>query len=138
MKTVSFVLWGLTVALGVTGLIFLFLPNQLTLVFNIVSTEIGWFEPVPDYSDRLWIIFSFAYMLLVTALAGMSARHPGNSGSLLMLLIAGKVSTSFCGLAFFLLHKKVLLYLVTFFVDGGIALLVLWCLLNVKKMKTAA
>lgn len=134
MQKVRYILYCLSLAFAITGLAFLFFPNQLLHLFNYTGQILGdFFVPLADGANRFWSLFAFAYMVLVTTLTYAAARQVARSRLLLQFLILGKVSTSLCGLALFLLEIRAAGYLLTFVVDGVIALIFCWCLYVLDK-----
>lgn len=134
IQKISIVLWGLTIGLAITGLIFLLAPGWLIALFNQIGEKLGYFEslpPSPQFSQ--WNILSFAYMVLVSTLSGLAAWNPDESRLVLLLLIVGKITSSLLALVFFLVDRPALIYLTTFLTDGGIAVLALVCLRLVER-----
>lgn len=123
----------LCVAFALTGLAFLLVPGSIEGMANNFGGIGAVFEPLPISECRFWNTFAFAYMVLVTALAWMAARDPESSYHLLMLLLVGKLSTSLTALALFFLERPAAGYLGTFLIDGGIVIIVVFCLRILKK-----
>ncbi len=128
------IFWLLSIVFAVTGGIFLLFPNQLIRIFNEISHSLSSsFEDLPLFSSHLWNLFSFAYMVLVTALAILIARFPKEACAYLWLLFLGKISTALIGLFLFFWEKHALLYLATFFADGAIAAICLGAIYLLKR-----
>lgn len=133
MKRISLIFWFLTTAFVITGLLFLFVPDQLTQTFNTLGKMGNLdFEPLPPRLARTWTVFSFSYMVLVTSLAYLVAKHP-ERGEFLILVCLGKASSSLTSLAFYFIDQRAFLYLTTFFVDGAIAALSVGCYLYLRR-----
>ncbi|GBD08442.1 hypothetical protein HRbin22_00682 [Candidatus Thermoflexus japonica] len=119
------VLGALAFAFAVTGVGFLVFPEAVLEGIERVGRSIGPFPSAPG--GRFWLILAFAYMILVTFLAGLSAWRPSTFRPMLWALMAGKLASSLTALAFFMLDHPAFIYLLNFLVDGGIVLLVGLC-----------
>jgi hypothetical protein len=123
---------ALAVAFAAVGLAFLFLPGGVLEFFNRLSPPLG-LAPAPVQPGSFFPILAVAYMVLVTSLAGLMFRRPGNP--LLPLLLAqGKFASSFLSLFFFFGRAPYLVCLANAVVDGGIGVLVLWLYFQQKKL----
>ena len=129
MKTSHLLMYrlaGLTLAatFALVGLIFLFLPERVLVLFNRLSPPLG-LSPAPVQPGSFYPILAVAYMALVTWLAWQMFRKPGNP--LFPLLLAqGKIASSLISLFFFFGRAPYLACLANAVVDGGIGALVLW------------
>jgi len=107
---VVLVMRALAVAFAVSGTLFLLVPDTL------VDTLGGG----PESDQKLWVALSFAYMAVITAIAAIVSTDPVRYRPLILVLVAGKLASSLPALAFFVFHDDVLLYLLTFLVDGSL------------------
>lgn len=127
MRGVSWVLWFLTVAFGVVAVLFLVFPRELVVLLNSIGIAFGGKTLGWAPGDRFWTVFAFAYMVLVTVLAFVGARNPAQTRGCVFLLMVAKWSTSLVALGFFVLTDSAFALLATFLIDGGIAGVLLWC-----------
>jgi hypothetical protein len=107
---------------GVVGLLFLLIPQRVIDFFNRISPGLG-FIKTQDSGTGFYLVLAVGYMVLVTLLALLMARHPGNP-HFPLLLITGKASSSILSFAMFFVHGPYLIYLANGIVDGTIALCV--------------
>jgi len=113
------------------GLAFLFRPEQLLGFFNRLSAPLG-LAPAPLRPGVFFPVLAVAYMYLVTLLAWLMARRPGDP--LLPLLLAqGKFASAILSLAFFFASGPLLIFLVNAGVDAAIGALALWLRLLQKR-----
>jgi hypothetical protein len=123
MNIYRFVSIVLVFLFAVTGLLFLFIPDQVLTLFNKFSPSLGMPEsPVTGLS--IYLILAVGYMYLVTVLAFLMYRHPENK-YFPQLLAHAKVASSLLSLALFLLHAHYLIYLANFVIDGVIGAIVI-------------
>jgi hypothetical protein len=121
----------MAVTFALTGLLFLFFANGVLVFFNQVARLTGLkFSPVAGVD--FYLILAAAYMYLVTLLAVMMFRHPGNYWFPL-LLTNTKFASSLLSFSFFILHQPYPVYLTNALVDGLIGALVLYFYRQVKK-----
>jgi hypothetical protein len=118
---------------AIVGLLFLLIPQGVIDFFNRLSPGLGFIE-MQDRGTGFFLVLAVGYMVLVTLLACLMARHPANP-HFPMLLISGKASSSILSIAMFLLLGPYLIYLANGIVDGTIALLV-YVLFRKTRMKT--
>jgi len=105
------------------GLVFLFWPETVLDFFNRLSPQPG-LAPAPVHPGTFFPILAVAYMYLVTLLAWLMYRKPGNS--LLPLLLAqGKFASSILSLLFFFGRAPYLVCLANAITDGLIGALVM-------------
>ena len=130
-KTFSDVFWNrlykstslyLAVIFGIVGLLFLLIPENVLYFFNRISPSLGFIES-PTQGMGFYLILAVGYMYLVTLLACLMARHPGNP-YFPILLINGKSASSVLSFGLFFLHGPFLIYLTNGIIDGLIALCV--------------
>jgi len=107
---------------AVTGLLFLFIPDQVLTLFNNFSASLGMPES-PVTGLNFYLILAVGYMYLVTVLAFLMYRNPENR-YFPQLLAHAKIASSLLSLALFLLHAHYLIYLVNFIIDGFIGVVV--------------
>lgn len=119
------ILGVLAFAFAVTGIGFLFFPKEILSQLETIGRSFGPFTPTSG--ERFWLILAFAYMMLVTFLAGMSAWRPQTFRPMLWALMIGKSVSSLTALAFFITDRPAFIYLLNFLVDGGLVLLVGFC-----------
>jgi hypothetical protein len=123
---------ALAVIFGVVGLLFLLIPQRVIDFFNRISPGLGFIE-TQDTGTGPYLVLAVGYMVLVTLLACLMARHPENP-YFPALLITGKASSSLLSFAMFLLLGPYLIYLANGIVDGTIALSV-YVLFRKTRMK---
>lgn len=109
---------------GAVGLVFLILPDRILGFFNRLSAPLG-LSPAPVQSGSFYPILAIGYMYLVTLLAGLMFKKPGNP-LFPMLLAQGKLASFILSLVFFFGRAPYLICLANAVVDGGIGVLVLW------------
>ncbi len=126
-----FVSLAMAAGFGAVGLVFLVLPDQVLGFFNRLSPPLG-LSPAPVQSGSFYPILAIGYMYLVTLLAGLMLKKPGNP-LFPMLLAQGKFASSFLSLVFFMGRAPYLICLANAVVDGGIGVLVLWMLFLQKR-----
>jgi hypothetical protein len=118
----------LSIAFGIVGIVFLAIPAQVLGFFNAISLHFG-FPESPSQGISFFLILAVAYMYLVSMLAFMMYKNPGNS-SFPLLLISAKSASSIVSILFVIVHGHSLIYIVNAITDGSIALVVF--LLNRK------
>jgi hypothetical protein len=116
---------------AVVGLIFLFIPDKVLEFFNRLSPPLG-LSPTPVQSGSFYPILAVAYMYLVTLLAGLMFKKPGNP-LFPQLLAQGKMASSILSLVFFFGRAPFLVCLANAVADGLIGGLVLWLYFLQKK-----
>ncbi|MFN3928040.1 MAG: hypothetical protein ACK4OK_00185 [Thermoflexus sp.] len=124
------ILAALALAFAITGLGFVLFPESVLQGVEALGRSIGSFRPPAE--GRFWLVLAFAYMVLVTVLAGLSAWDPQRFRPMLWVLALGKLTSSLTALAFFTLDRPAFIYLLNFLVDGGIVLLVGACALLLR------
>jgi len=110
----------LAFAFAVTGMLFLLSPEGVLRWVEAIGRSFGSFAPASG--ERFWLILAFAYMMLVTFLAGLSAWRPQTFRPMLWALMFGKAVSSSTALMFFILDRPAFVYLLNFLVDGEIGL----------------
>jgi len=123
---------------AVVGTIFLLAPNGTVRTINAVGSVFRVFPPAPESDLRFWLSLSVAYMALVTLLAARIAADPRANRPLMPILAAGKFTSSFTCLLFFVFSQPTFLYLLNFLVDGSIVLIVLGCYAWLSVVETTA
>jgi len=119
---------------GSVGLAFFAAPEPILEWFNRLSAPLG-LNPAPVQAGSFFPILALAYMVLVTLLAGLMFRKPGNP--LFPLLLAqGKLASSILSMIFFFGRAPYLICLANAVVDGGIGALALW-LSRLQKRRSA-
>ena len=110
----------LSLIFAIVGLIFLFVPDDVFLLFNSVSRLLGYPESSLQ-SFGLYQVLAVGYMYLVTLLAYCMNKYPENT-FFPLLLIHGKSASSLLSLCLFFFHLPSLLLLTNGIVDGMIAI----------------
>jgi hypothetical protein len=126
----------LVLLFAVTGMLFLFIPDRVLMLFNDFSSYFGLPQSPADGSS-FYLILAVGYMYLVTVLAFCMFSHPEDR-RIPLLLTHAKLASSVLSLAFFLLQYHYLVYLVNFFVDGAIGVLVLTMNSRVRRTSWAS
>lgn len=117
---------------AVVGLIFLLIPQQVLIFFNVLSDFWGFSHGSAAEFD-FYIILAVAYMYLVTVLAYLMYRNPEES--LFPLILAhGKLISSLLSLAAFIFKQRYLIYISNFFIDGIIGMVAFYMYLQVKRL----
>lgn len=119
-RTVVLVMRALVVAFGVSGILFLFVPDTVISTLDDVGDALGGFTDGPASEQKLWVALSFAYMVVITGIAAVVSTDVVRYRPLILVLAAGKVASSVPALAFFVFHREDFMYLVTFLVDGSL------------------
>ncbi len=112
------------------GLVFLFAPDAVLVLFNKISAYFGLPE-APLQGAGFYLILASAYMYLVALLAHLMYRYPGHR-IYPFLLAQGKLASSLISIYLFLRHQPYLIYLVNFVIDGFIGVAALY-LMKMKK-----
>ena len=113
----------LSMVFAVVGMIFLFMPEGVCVLFSNISKHLG-FPESPLQGFGLYQVLAVAYMYLVTLLAYFMHKYPENT-FFPMLLIQGKSASSIISLFLYFFHLSSLLLLTNGVVDGIIAVGVL-------------
>ena len=123
----------LTLAIGfaAVGIIFGTMPDGVIAFFNNLSKPLS-LPRCPEAGFNFYLILAVAYMYLVTVLAVMMYRFPGNK-YFPILLINAKLASSIISFALFVSHSRYLVYLTNFIVDGLIGVLVLVLYLKIVR-----
>jgi len=115
----KFISLCLSLIFGVVGLLLLFLPEGVLILFNTISSFVG-FQKSAVYGVSLYLILSVGYMYLVTLFAFLMYRQPDNK-VFPMLLVNGKSASSILSFLFFLVYRPYLIFLTNGVIDGLIA-----------------
>jgi hypothetical protein len=126
----------LAIIFAITGLLFLFIPDKVLILFNNLSPWLS-MPQSPVIGANFYLILAAGYMYLVTVLAVLMFRHPENRYFALLLTHA-KLASSLLSLALFIFQAHYLIYLANFIVDGIIGLIVAFFYLKVKEIPTWA
>ena len=113
----------LAASFAAVGLLFLVLPAAVLAFFNSLSAPLG-FRAAPLTGFQFYLVLASGYMYVVTLLAGLMFRHPGEP-AYPRLLVQAKLATALLSLGFFVFHEPYLVYLANSLVDGCIGLGVL-------------
>jgi hypothetical protein len=126
MKIYSLAGIVLAIVFAITGLLFLFVPDQVLILFNTLSTSLG-MPASPVTGWNFYLILTVGYMYVVTVLAFLMYRYPENK-YFPQLLAQAKIVSSLLSMALFLFHAHYLIYLSNFIIDGliGIAVITLY------------
>jgi hypothetical protein len=125
-RPISFILMAVFAA---TGLIFLFIPEQVITLFNNISSNLKMSES-PVTGLNFYLILAVGYIYIVTLLAFLMFRHPENK-YFPQILTHAKIASSVLSLALFIFHAHYLIYITNCFIDGFIGGVVIW--MYVKK-----
>ena len=106
------------------GLAFYAAPEPILAWFNRLSAPLG-LAAAPIQAGSFFPVLALAYMVLVTVLAWLMFRRPGNPLPP-RLLALGKLASSALSLLFFFGRAPYLVCLANAVVDGGIGALALW------------
>lgn len=108
------------------GILFLAIPESVTESLTDFGDTFGDFAQPPDTGMRLWLTLAFSYMVVIAGICLIAQADVVRYRPLLLLLAAGKVTSSLTALGFFLFHDDVFIYLLNFIVDGCLVLAALW------------
>lgn len=122
---------GAAVVFAIVGLIFLFIPERVLILFNTISSSMSWPQSPTD-GFSFYLILAAAYMYIVTLLAYLMYRQP-RSGCYPFLLAHAKLASATISLYLFFRHQPYLIYLANFCIDGLIGLVALYFRRNIKK-----
>lgn len=114
----------LAIVFAAVGLLFLAIPDRVLEFFNTLSSAFG-MAAAPMVEWNFYVILAAGYMYLVTLLAFLMFKNPGDF-RYPQLLVHAKWASAILSLAFFLIHAHYLIYLVNFVVDGLIGLVVIF------------
>jgi len=134
LRLYRFVSLAMAATFAVVGLVFLFIPDKVLEFFNRLSPPLG-LPPSPVQPGNFYPILAIAYMYLVTWLAGLMFKKPGNP-LFPQLLAQGKMASSILSLFFFFGRTPYLVCLVNAVADASIGALVLG--LHILQKKHAA
>jgi len=112
----------LAVSFAMVGLIFLFIPGQVVVLFNDLSQSWG-MTPAPPFEPGLFHILAVAYMYVVTVLAYFMWRRPKDVLAPLLLANA-KLASAAISLGMFVIVDGYLIFLVNGIVDGFLGIVV--------------
>ncbi len=119
------------VGFALCGLFFIFLPNRVYIIFNIISRSLGMPRtPVKDIG--FFYIYTIGYFYIMSALAFLMFRNP-DSRQYPLLLANGSFAVSILSIALFLIHKPYLIYAASLIANGIIGALALSGSLKMKK-----
>jgi hypothetical protein len=112
----------------VVGVLFIAAPDGVLSVLDDVGGWFGSFAPAPETTQQLWLGLGFAYMMVITGICLVVATDVVRFRPLLLVLAAGKATSSLSTLGFYLTGDDVFAYLLNFIVDGLLvaAALFLW------------
>lgn len=103
----------------IVGALFFLVPDGVVAFTNRVGSWMGDFSEAPPTGFRLWLSLGTAYMVLVSLLAYLIQRDVHGNRSLLLVLAAGKLTSSITCLLFYLFSLDAFGYLLNFLVDGS-------------------
>jgi hypothetical protein len=116
--------YGLAAAFALVGLLFLAVPADVLAAGDRVGAAVGLSRSAAA-GHSLYLILAVAYMYVVTVLATLMARHPGER-AYATLLVHAKAASSLLSILLFAAHEQYFVYVANFAVDGAIALFVYW------------
>lgn len=125
-----FVVWVMRLmALGflVVGLSFILDPDGTILRIDAAGESLGDYPEAPLTGDKLWLALSFAYMMVIAALAWMVQTDVVKNRQLILVLFLAKATSSLAACYFFLFDQNVFVYLTNFVVDGVLAIVAIIC-----------
>lgn len=128
----------LAVIFAVVGLLFCFLPDQVSETLTDIGDWFGNFAAPPGVGLRLWLTLAFAYMVVIAGICLIAQADPVRYRPLILLLAAGKAASSLAALGFFIFQDDVFIYLLNFLVDGSLVLVALWLWLLSGRIGRAA
>jgi hypothetical protein len=120
---------GLALVFAVVGGIFLVLPRETLAFFNGISRRLGMIEGPAERS--FFGVLAAAYMYVVTVLAWLMYRFPGEK-TYPMLLANAKLASSALSFLLFAVHAPWLIYLVNGIVDAMLGFIALMMLARAK------
>ncbi|MEB2284624.1 MAG: hypothetical protein B6D46_00545 [Polyangiaceae bacterium UTPRO1] len=125
--------WGFVVV----GTLFFLVPDGVVAFTDRVGAWFGDFPQAPQTGFRLWLSLTTGYMVLVSLLAYLIQRDIHGNRSLLLVLAAGKLTSSVTCLLFYMFSLAAFGYLLNFLVDGSIVLncLLLYRLLDPSRRR---
>ncbi len=115
-RTISLIL---SIVFAVVGLLFLFFSDGVLALFNRISDSIG-IPGGPEQAGGFYLALAVGYMYLVTLIAFLTWRHPGER-ILPLLLINAKAASSLLSAGLFVFDHPLLIYGTNAIVDGAIA-----------------
>jgi hypothetical protein len=116
--------YGLAGAFAITGLLFLVAPGSVLAALGEAGGALG-LPGTPPAAHGFFLALAVAYMYLVTVLAVLMARHPGER-PYATLLVHAKGASALLSIVLFAAHAQQFAYLANFAVDGVIAIGVFW------------
>ena len=125
-----FVVWVMRLmALGflVAGISFILDPDGTILRIDATGGSLGAYPDAPLTGDKLWLALSFAYMMVIAALAWIVQKDVVENRQLILILFLAKATSSLAALYFFLFDQNVFVYLTNFVVDGALAIVAIIC-----------
>lgn len=122
---------ALAICFAIVGIVFVAIPNDVLRFFNSLSPALS-LPQSPQTGYDFYLILAAIYMYLVTLLAFMMYRHPGNR-YFPLLLVNAKLASSFLSVVFFIAHERYLVYLANFVVDAMIGMLVFFIYVEMTK-----
>ena len=120
---------GMAVVFAAVGAIFVLIPGETLGFFNAMSRRLGMAEGPTGPS--FFVALAGSYMYVVTALAWLMYRSPGDK-IYPLLLAQAKLASSVLSLALFAFRAPWLIFLANGIVDGAIGLVVLALYFRVK------
>jgi hypothetical protein len=112
-KAISLIL---AVSFAAVGLLFLFVPTQVIVIFNNLSQLLRML-PADPHPGEIYLTLAVAYMYLVTLLAIQMYRHPSNR-TFPLLLANAKLASSLISFLLFIFGGPYLILLVNGIIDG--------------------
>ena len=104
-----FVVWVMRLmALGflVVGISFILDPDGTILRIDATGGSLGDYSSAPLTGDKLWLALSFAYMMVIAALAWMVQKDVVKNRQLILVLFLAKATSSLAALYFFLFDLR--------------------------------
>jgi hypothetical protein len=116
----------LAASFALVGLLFIAMPDGTLGAISDLGEQIGSFTEAPETTQQLWLALGFAYMVVITGICLVVQADVVRYRPLLLVLAAGKATSSLASLGFFIFDQDVFAYLLNFLVDGFLALAALW------------
>ena len=120
---------AMAIGFAITGFFFIAWPDGTLARITELGGHLGFDTPAPKTDERLWLSLSFAYMVVITAIALIASTDVVRHRPMILALAAGKAASSITSFIFFI-EDDVFAYLLNGIVDGSLvgASLLLWAI----------
>jgi hypothetical protein len=126
-RTVVWTMRQLALGFAVVGILFIATPGGVIDTIDDLGDQLGSFTNGPASDEKLWVALAFAYMTVITGIAVVVSLDVVRFRPLLLVLAAGKASSSLAAGAYFVWSDDVFIYLLNFVVDGVLVGVALGC-----------